>query len=95
MRDFYEVAKLCHEDRTRAYRHKINSMEYKGKIEYSMFKIWCKLNKKHENEKSFKEYAKDNQHLDFWIKKFIFEIFFNYRFTFNQESKKWKAEKIK
>lgn len=95
MDDFYEIAELCHEDRVRRYEQETNSPEYKAKIEYTMFEIWCRLNKKENNEKNFKEYAKDKPCLDFWLKKLIFEMFFNYKFTFNYDTKKWKAEKIK
>ena len=93
MQDFYQLARICNKERLEENYKEKNNPKYKAITEYSMFEIWCRINEKQVNEESFNQYAKEQPGLDFWLKKLIFEMFFNYKFTFNYDTEKWKAEK--
>lgn len=94
--DFYTIANKVHNDRIlKEYNDSIKIDTIINK-EYSMFCCWCYAFGKEENEKSFKEYlAKENKNLNFWIKKRIAELFFEYNFIYDDQGKKWKAYKNK
>ena len=88
MDDFYEIAEQCHKDRISKQRTNINNV---AELEYSLFCVWCRAYKHAQfTEQNFKEYVKTEKELSFWIKKRIFELFFNYEFNFDYNSNKWK-----
>ena len=88
MDDFYEIAEQCHKDRISEQRTNINNV---AELEYSLFCVWCRAYKNAQfTEQNFKEYVKNEKELSFWIKKRIFELFFNYEFNFDYNSNKWK-----
>lgn len=91
MDNFYEIAEQCHKDRIREQRNDINNI---AKLEYSLFCIWCRAFKNSDfSEQNFKQYVKTERDLNFWVKKRIFELFFNYEFNFNHDSNKWQYHK--
>ena len=93
MDDFYEIAEQCHKDRIKKQKTDINNI---AELEYNLFCAWCRAFKNSDfSEQNFKQYVKTERDLNFWLKKLIFELFFNYEFNFNYDTKKWKAEKIK
>lgn len=71
------------------------SFHNKVKQEYARFCIWCRAFRNAEfTEKNFKDYQKEEQiKLDFWTKKTIAEMFFDYEYTFNNETNKWTYKK--
>ncbi len=88
MDDFYEIAEQCHKDRISEQITNINNV---SELEYSLFCVWCRACKNAQfTEQNFKEYVKTEKELSFWIKKRIFELFFNYEFNFDYNSNKWK-----
>lgn len=101
MQDFYEVAKLCHEDRLKLEKEEKQDFSRKIRLEYANYSLWCRANNKLENEKTFNEYVKEEKpELNFWYKKAIFERYFNYTFEYIYQPNdslngKWKAKKNK
>ena len=92
--DFYTIAKQVHNDRVlKEYNDSVKIDTIINK-EYSMFCCWCYAFNKEENEHNFKEYLeKENKNLNFWIKKRIAEMFFDYEFEFDYNTMKWKSHK--
>lgn len=95
VKSFYEMAREVHKDRTREEYWQNNSLDNRAKQEYAKFCIWCRAFKDGDfSEKNFKIYQKEEQtKLDFWLKKRIAELFYNYCFEFNYKTMKWKSYK--
>lgn len=91
---FYEIAEQCYNDRIKEeyrQRHDINNI---ASLEYNLFCAWCCAYKDAQfTEQNFKEYAKKEKDLNFWIKKKIFELFFGYEFEFDYNNNKWSCKK--
>ena len=96
MDDFYELAKLCHQDRVNAEQDKLKNLDNQASVLYNTFCIWCRINGKKALEKYFKEYlsTKDKE-VDFWLKKKVFEKYFGYTFEYDYDKKKWISKKNK
>ena len=95
MQDFYSMARQIHNNKVRDEYLKNKSLEYIVNVEYSIFCCWCRAFNKEENEINFKLYQKqENKSINFWVKKRIAELFFNYNFEYDYENKKWKYKKI-
>lgn len=96
MEDFYKLAQEVHKDRTRAEFWGKNNLDNQAKIEYGKFCVWCRAFRNGDfSEKNFKEYQKEeNTRFNFWLKKRIAELYFNYKFEFNHDTMKWKSQKI-
>lgn len=92
---FYELATLCYKERIE--KQFTNNLEYESNKIMIYFKCWC--NSKgfiQYNEINFRRYCLEEKlNIDFWIKKYIFEKYFDYEFTFDHIFMKWKAKKVK
>lgn len=95
MEDFYKLAQEVHKDRTRAEFWKKNNLDNQAKIEYGKFCVWCRAFRNgYFSEKNFKEYQKEeNTRFNFWLKKRIAELFYDYEFEFDYNTMKWKSHK--
>lgn len=90
--EFYEIAKQTNKERkTNEFWH-YNSIEFKAKCVMTDFSVWCRLNKKdYSNEKHFKEFlTAESQDLDFWVRKYISEHYWNYNYRYDYNANKWK-----
>ena len=93
---FEELALEVQKDRLRAEREKLESVEYRTQVIYSMFNIWCRINDKQPVEKEVNVFLKEQYpDLEFHIKKRLFERFFGYEFSFDYNTNKWKSKKVK
>lgn len=93
MNNFEKIANLCHNDRVQAEQTKKHDLNHKAKIEHSLYCIWCRINNKEPNEQYFKEYVESEQRdVSFWVKKRIFELYFNYEFKYDND--KWFFKKL-
>ena len=95
--EFYKIAKEVYKDRIKEEYLIKNNLDNQAKLEYSKFCIWCRAFKNADfSEKNFKEYIlKEKIKLNFWVKKKIAELFFNYKFKYNNSTMKWEKEKNK
>lgn len=93
----YEITEQNYKKWKQREYEKQFSVENRIKQEYARFCIWCRAYKNAEfTEENFKEYQKqENIKLDFWIKKAIAEIYFNYEFEFDYNTQKWTSHKRK
>ena len=92
---FYELAQEVHRDRIRDEFWKKNSIDNIANQEYAKFCVWCRAFRNGDfSEKNFKEYKKEeNVSINFWIKKRIAELFYDYEFEFDRNTMKWKSHK--
>ena len=93
MSDFEQLVQNIHEyNLNKEYAIK-ESLEYKSKVEFTNFSVWCIINELQPTEANFKTYLnQNNKEIDFWIKKCIFENYFNYEFTYDYDTNKWSAK---
>ena len=93
--DFYKIAKQVYEDRLREEYWKKNNLDNQAKLEYSKFCVWCRAFKDADfSEKNFKEYQlSEGIKFNFWLKKRIAELFYNYKIIYNNKLKKWVFKK--
>lgn len=93
--DFYTIARQVHEERVRDEYWERNSIDYKAKTVMTDFRIWCRINEKDcDDENIFKEYLKaENPEVNFWVRKRIAEVYWNYVYTFDYQKQKWNAVK--
>ena len=93
MEEFYKIANQIHNDRI-IEKNKID-IDDLAKKEYSMFCIWSRAFYNGVfSEENFKLYQKiEKKSINFWIKKRICELFFNYEFEFDYDKNKWKYYK--
>lgn len=93
---FYKELKDCREERLRQERALKQSIDYESNLEYCLFKIWCKVYKNAQyTEQNFREYAKNEKKLSFWVKKKIAETYFGYDFNYSHNDDKWHCIKRK
>ena len=90
MNEFYTLAYQVHDDKIRDENLKRYDVDYQAKIEYLKFKVWCRAFKDADfSENNFKAYQKEeNVLINFWIKKRIAELFYNYKIIYNNKLKK-------
>ena len=94
--DFLKIAEECHKDRIRERERLRHDINYQARLEYSLFCAWCNAFKNAQyTERNFKEYVKTEKELSFWVKKKIAEMFFDYEYSFDYETKKWHCNKLK
>lgn len=95
VKSFYEIAREVHKDRIREEYWEKNSIDNRAKQEYAKFCIWCRAFKNADfSEQNFKLYQKqEHTHFDFWLKKRIAELFYDYEFKFDYNTMKWKSHK--
>ena len=95
VKSFYELAREVHKDRIREEYWQNNSLDNKAKQEYAKFCIWCRAFKNADfSEQNFKIYQRqEHTNFDFWLKKRIAELFYNYEFEFDYNTMKWKRTK--
>lgn len=80
--------------RLREQQHQKYDAEHLAKCEYVDYYMWCKINDYECNDKNFKKYIqKTNKDVSFWIKKKMFEMYFNYVFEFDTNNSSWKSYK--
>lgn len=93
--EFYKIAKEVHKDRIKEEYLIKNNLDNQAKLEYSKFCIWCRAFKNADfSEKNFKEYQlSEGIKFNFWIKKRIAELFYDYEFEFDRNTMKWKSHK--
>lgn len=91
MNEFYKILKECSKDRLKEHQHQQNDINNQAATEFSLFKAWCRAYKNSEfTEKNFKEYSSNvKPNLSFWIKKKIFEMYYNYTFDYDYQYQKW------
>lgn len=89
-KDFYMLAKKVNEERINDKYNQRKNLNYIAEIEYSKFCIWCRAYKNSEfTEENFKKYQEENNiKINFWVKKRIAELFFDYEFIFVNEKSK-------
>ena len=95
MDKFYKLATKCHEARVKEEQSKIQNLKLQAEQTYSIFCIWCRINNKEPNESSFKDFCKQKEDVSFWVKKKLFELYFNYEFVYNYDTNKWVSIKNK
>ena len=95
VKSFYEIAREVHKDRIREEYWQNNSLDNRARQEYAKFCIWCRAFKDEDfSEKNFKEYQKEeNTKFNFWLKKRIAELFYDYEFKFDYNTMKWESHK--
>ena len=92
--DFDTIAMLVHKDRVRDESIVMHSLEKTIETEFAMFSVWCRAMEKEINEKSFKQYLKEEKlNLQFYVKMGIYEKFFGYTFTYDYDKERWISKK--
>lgn len=92
---FYTIARQVHNERIQAEKSLHNSMKYRAGIAMTYFHVWCFVNERdYKCEDVFKEYLKvENPELNFWIKKYIAENFWGYKYKYDNHKNKWIVTK--
>ena len=93
--DFYSILKEIHKDKVRDEFWQEHNIDNRARQEYAKFCIWCRAFKDGDfSEKNFKIYQRqEHTHFDFWLKKRIAELFYDYEFEFDYNTMKWKSHK--
>ena len=96
MENVYTILEKCHQDKMKEKELERININNIARIEYNVFCAWCNAFKDAQyTEQNFREYVNSVRKLNFWIKKKIGEIFFNYKYTFNYNTKEWSCVKEK
>ena len=95
MEDFYKIAEDTRNERLYYEAIKKQGLDYKAKLEYSLFCAWCRAFKNSEfTEKNFKTYQiKEKKNINFYVKKRIAELYFGYSSTYDDKTSKWVFSK--
>ncbi len=94
--DIYTLLNECAKDRLKEQERLRHDINHIAKLEYSLFCAWCNAFKNAQyNEQNFKEYARTEKELSFWVKKKIAEMFFDYIYEFDHDTNKWHCKKLK
>lgn len=95
VKSFYELAQEVHKDRIRDEYLQEHNLDNRTRQEYGIFCIWCRAFKNADfSEQNFKIYQKqEHKYFDFWLKKRIAELFYDYEFEFDYDTMKWKSHK--
>lgn len=93
--EFETLARKIQAERKLEEYYRYNSLEFKAESIMVDFRLWCYANEKDDkDEKLFKKNIEDKPHICFWIRKYIAEKYWNYKYTYNYEKNKWIADKI-
>ena len=80
--------------RLKEQQHQKYDLDYQSKGEYASYYAWCRANDYDCNDSNFKIYVKkEHKDISFWIKKRIFELYFNYEFVFDYDKGCWSSIK--
>lgn len=93
--DFYKLALQTHKERKKQEMWKDLDLDNQVRREYAKFCIWCRAFKNADfSEQNFKIYQRqEHTNFDFWLKKRIAELFYDYEFEFDYNTMKWKSHK--
>lgn len=95
MLDVDELLNKCTSERLFEKRSKEHSLAYQAELVFCDFRRWCFKKHVQESESNFKQYMSElNQDINFWIKKKIFEVYFNYIFTWDYDKVRWACRKV-
>lgn len=93
--DINELLNDMAKERYERQKHEFNSLEYKVRTEYAYYFAWCMANNCHCDDTNFKKYCiEEKKDIQFYIKKKLFEMYFNYVFEYDNANQKWKSKKI-
>lgn len=90
MQGFYTLAEQVRIERLQKYY--IQTERENVGYEFALFSIWCRINSKNANGKSFREYQEITK-LNFWIAKSIAENYLGYEYEFLHDTNNWKITK--
>lgn len=89
-----KILKELSEERLKYDCFQKHDIDYLAKGEYASYYAWCRANGYDCNDINFKIYIrKEHKDISFWIKKRIFELYFNYEFVFDHNKLCWNSIK--
>jgi hypothetical protein len=94
--NFYELGVQVHKERIQRQQHEQSTIDYKTRVLYSDFWLWCIAFEKDKNDyKNFKLYLIDmKKDVNFWIIKKFLENYFDFEFIYNYTEQKWIVKNL-